>query len=131
MCPYNNYMLSTAGSVSELSSLHDGDVDFRQTYRQVPKKVLPPISDLSNDPQIQTVSTAHRLRPTQYQRNRNEEQPDSRYNFNVCYGLKFILKFRVLVTNSSEHFYAGGTAAPSTYPGKPLTAEDARDLWMN
>ncbi|KAM9486496.1 immunoglobulin-like domain-containing receptor 2 isoform 2-T2 [Clarias gariepinus] len=69
-----------AGSVSELSSLHDGDVDFRQTYRQVPKKVLPPISDLSNDPQIQTVSTAHRLRPTQYQRNRNEEQPDSRWN---------------------------------------------------
>ncbi|XP_058248838.1 immunoglobulin-like domain-containing receptor 2 isoform X3 [Hemibagrus wyckioides] len=68
-----------AGSVSELSSLHDGDVDFRQTYRQVQKKALPPITDHSNEPQINTASTAHRLRPTHYKSNRTEEH-DSRWS---------------------------------------------------
>ncbi|KAB5576904.1 hypothetical protein PHYPO_G00203870 [Pangasianodon hypophthalmus] len=69
-----------SGSVSELSSLHDGDMDFRQTYRQVQKKALPPVSDPSNEPQIHTASTAHRLRPTHYQSNHTEEQHDSRWN---------------------------------------------------
>ncbi|XP_060784692.1 immunoglobulin-like domain-containing receptor 2 isoform X2 [Neoarius graeffei] len=69
-----------AGSVSELSSLHDGDVDFRHTYRQVQKKALPPISDRSNEPQIHTASTAQRLRPTHYQSSRSEEQHDSRWS---------------------------------------------------
>ncbi|XP_053483731.1 immunoglobulin-like domain-containing receptor 2 isoform X3 [Ictalurus furcatus] len=69
-----------AGSVSELSSLHDGDVDFRQTYRQVQKKALPPIRDPSNESQFHTASTAHRLRPTHCRSSRTEEQPDSRWN---------------------------------------------------
>ncbi|KAF7709340.1 immunoglobulin-like domain-containing receptor 2 isoform X1 [Silurus meridionalis] len=69
-----------AASVSELSSLHDGDVDFRQTYRQVQKKALPPISDPSNEPKIHTASTAHRHRPTHYQRNNTEDQHDSRWS---------------------------------------------------
>ncbi|XP_060732120.1 immunoglobulin-like domain-containing receptor 2 isoform X1 [Tachysurus vachellii] len=67
------------GSVSELSSLHDGDVDFRQTYRQVQKKALPPIIDPSDEPQIHTASTAHRLRPTHFKSSRTEEH-DSRWN---------------------------------------------------
>lgn len=75
-------MLSTAGSVSELSSLHDGDVDFRQTYRQGQKKALQPISDPSNEPH--TASTAHRLRPAHCQSSRAEEKHDSRYKLCAC-----------------------------------------------
>ncbi|KAL7865925.1 hypothetical protein SRHO_G00111720 [Serrasalmus rhombeus] len=68
-----------SGSMSELSSLHDGDIDFRQTYRQVQKKALPPISD-HNDTQLRMISTGHVLRPAHYQSNRTLEQHDSRWN---------------------------------------------------
>ncbi|XP_072542348.1 immunoglobulin-like domain-containing receptor 2 isoform X1 [Salminus brasiliensis] len=71
--------IAGAGSLSELSSLHDGDVDFRQTYRQVQKKALPPISD-HNDTHFRAVSTGHTLRPTLYQSNHVEEHRDSRWN---------------------------------------------------
>lgn len=87
-------MLPTAGSVSELSSLHDGDVDFRQTYRQVQKKALPPIRDPSNESQFHTASTAHRLRPTHCRSSRTEEQPDSRYKFDMC---AFVLVFMLIL----------------------------------
>ncbi|TSV41649.1 NADP-dependent malic enzyme, mitochondrial [Bagarius yarrelli] len=68
-----------AGSVSELSSLHDGDVDFRQTYRQVQKKALPPITDPRNEPPINTAPPAHRLRPTHIKSNHTGVQ-DTRWN---------------------------------------------------
>ncbi|XP_036437824.1 immunoglobulin-like domain-containing receptor 2 isoform X3 [Colossoma macropomum] len=71
--------IAGAGSMSELSSLHDGDIDFRQTYRQVQKKALPPISD-HDDTHLRTMSTGHALRPTHYQSNRTLEQHDSRWN---------------------------------------------------
>ncbi|KAM6979919.1 immunoglobulin-like domain-containing receptor 2, partial [Aplochiton taeniatus] len=38
-------------SVSELSSLHEVDSGFRQSYRQVQKKALPAIPDLQPEPQ--------------------------------------------------------------------------------
>ncbi|XP_066542714.1 immunoglobulin-like domain-containing receptor 2 isoform X2 [Hoplias malabaricus] len=68
-----------SGSLSELSSLHDGDTDFRQTYRQVQKKALPPISD-RDDTHLPTVSTGHTFRPPHYQRNNTLDHPDSRWN---------------------------------------------------
>ncbi|XP_028811171.1 immunoglobulin-like domain-containing receptor 2 isoform X2 [Denticeps clupeoides] len=37
-------------SLSELSSLHEAETDFRQTYRQVQKKALPAIPDLDVPP---------------------------------------------------------------------------------
>ncbi|XP_022536324.2 immunoglobulin-like domain-containing receptor 2 isoform X3 [Astyanax mexicanus] len=74
-----NNIAAAAGSLSELSSLHDGDIDFRRTYRQVQKKALPPISD-HNDTHLRTVSTGHTLRPTIYQSNCNEDLHDSRWN---------------------------------------------------
>ncbi|XP_076857618.1 immunoglobulin-like domain-containing receptor 2 isoform X2 [Brachyhypopomus gauderio] len=61
-------------SLSELSSLHEGDVDFRQTYRQVQKKALPPIGDGDDEPHLHTVSTGADLRSTRYQSTRDDEQ---------------------------------------------------------
>uniref|UniRef100_A0A8D2L7P5 Immunoglobulin like domain containing receptor 2 n=1 Tax=Varanus komodoensis TaxID=61221 RepID=A0A8D2L7P5_VARKO len=39
---YNN-------TISELSSLHEGDASFRQPYRQVRRKALPPSGDMDGD----------------------------------------------------------------------------------
>ncbi|XP_016322944.1 immunoglobulin-like domain-containing receptor 2 isoform X3 [Sinocyclocheilus anshuiensis] len=75
-----NNIAGAAGSLSELSSLHDGDVDFRQTYRQVQRKALPPISDHMDEPHIRTASIDHRLRPSHYQSNHSLDEHDNRWN---------------------------------------------------
>ncbi|KAK2853834.1 hypothetical protein Q5P01_006495 [Channa striata] len=40
-------------SASELSSLHDGETGFRQTYRSIQKKALPAIPDHDTQPELQ------------------------------------------------------------------------------
>lgn len=77
---HNNVIVSTAGSLSELSSLHDGDVDFRQTYRQVQRKALPPISDHIDEARLRTASIGHGLRPSLYQSNHSLDEHDNRSN---------------------------------------------------
>uniref|UniRef100_A0A8C1JZ67 Immunoglobulin-like domain containing receptor 2 n=1 Tax=Cyprinus carpio TaxID=7962 RepID=A0A8C1JZ67_CYPCA len=67
-------------SLSELSSLHDGDTDFRQTYRQVQRKALPPISDHMEEPCIRTASIGHGLRSSHYQSNHSLDEHDHRWN---------------------------------------------------
>uniref|UniRef100_A0A8C1WS46 Immunoglobulin domain-containing protein n=2 Tax=Cyprinus carpio TaxID=7962 RepID=A0A8C1WS46_CYPCA len=67
-------------SLSELSSLHDGDTDFRQTYRQVQRKALPPISDHMEEPRIRTASIGHGLRSSHYQSNHSLDEHDHRWN---------------------------------------------------
>ncbi|KAK7154343.1 hypothetical protein R3I94_007627 [Phoxinus phoxinus] len=69
-----------SGSLSELSSLHDGDVDFRQTYRQVQRKALPPISDHIDEARLRTASIGHGLRPSHYQSNHSLDEHDNRWN---------------------------------------------------
>uniref|UniRef100_A0A672L7C0 Immunoglobulin-like domain-containing receptor 2 n=2 Tax=Sinocyclocheilus grahami TaxID=75366 RepID=A0A672L7C0_SINGR len=69
-----------SGSLSELSSLHDGDIDFRQTYRQVQRKALPPISDQMEEPRIRTASIGHGLRSSHYQSNHSLDEHDNRWN---------------------------------------------------
>ncbi|XP_051565275.1 immunoglobulin-like domain-containing receptor 2 isoform X2 [Myxocyprinus asiaticus] len=69
-----------SGSLSELSSLHDGDLDFRQTYRQVQRKALPPISDHTNESRLRAASTGHALRPSHYQSNHSVDEDDNRWN---------------------------------------------------
>ncbi|XP_041939496.1 immunoglobulin-like domain-containing receptor 2 isoform X1 [Alosa sapidissima] len=76
--PMTNH--KSAGSVSELSSLHEGDTDFRQTYRQVQRKALPPISDFDDEPRVRTGSTSHGHRSTRYPSNHSEEHHDGRWN---------------------------------------------------
>ncbi|XP_035508470.1 immunoglobulin-like domain-containing receptor 2 [Morone saxatilis] len=56
-------------SLSELSSLHEGDTGFRQTYRNVQKKALPAIPD--HDPQPE---------PQRYRDNRSPEPQRYRDN---------------------------------------------------
>ncbi|XP_037339434.2 immunoglobulin-like domain-containing receptor 2 isoform X2 [Pungitius pungitius] len=51
-------------SLSELSSLHEGEPGFRQTYRNVQKKALPPIPDHDPQPEPQ---------PQHYRDNRSPE----------------------------------------------------------
>ncbi|XP_042619947.1 immunoglobulin-like domain-containing receptor 2 isoform X3 [Cyprinus carpio] len=70
----------SADSLSELSSLHDGDTDFRQTYRQVQRKALPPISDHMEEPCIRTASIGHGLRSSHYQSNHSLDEHDHRWN---------------------------------------------------
>uniref|UniRef100_A0A8C2BQP5 Immunoglobulin-like domain containing receptor 2 n=1 Tax=Cyprinus carpio TaxID=7962 RepID=A0A8C2BQP5_CYPCA len=75
-----NNIAGAAGSLSELSSLHDGDVDFRQTYRQVQRKALPPISDHMDELHIRTATIGHGLRPSHYQSNHSLGEHDNRWN---------------------------------------------------
>uniref|UniRef100_A0A9J8C7M4 Immunoglobulin-like domain containing receptor 2 n=1 Tax=Cyprinus carpio carpio TaxID=630221 RepID=A0A9J8C7M4_CYPCA len=72
--------IAGADSLSELSSLHDGDMDFRQTYRQVQRKALPPISDHMEEPRIRTASIGHGLRSSHYQSNHSLDEHDHRWN---------------------------------------------------
>ncbi|XP_059418185.1 immunoglobulin-like domain-containing receptor 2 isoform X2 [Carassius carassius] len=72
--------IAGADSLSELSSLHDGDTDFRQTYRQVQRKALPPISDYMEEPHIRIASTGHGFRPSHYQSNHSLDEHDNRWN---------------------------------------------------
>ncbi|XP_026060696.1 immunoglobulin-like domain-containing receptor 2 [Carassius auratus] len=60
-------------SVSELSSLHDVETDFRQTYRQVQKKALPAIPDLDDPADLRAtdLSPVHEGRYSQQPQRRN------------------------------------------------------------
>ncbi|KPP78622.1 immunoglobulin-like domain-containing receptor 2-like [Scleropages formosus] len=71
-----------ACSVSELSSLHDGEPPFRQTYRQVQKAALPPIADNLDEPNHRATlsSQAHKSDHHYYYSNHREEQHQSRWN---------------------------------------------------
>ncbi|XP_073768159.1 immunoglobulin-like domain-containing receptor 2 isoform X6 [Danio rerio] len=75
-----NNIAGTADNLSELSSLHDGDVDFRQTYRQVQRKALPPIIDHLDEPRLRTASIGHGLRPSHYQSDHSLDEHDNRWN---------------------------------------------------
>ncbi len=58
--------------MSELSSLHDVETDFRQTYRQVQKKALPAIPDLDDHADLQAtgLSPVHEGRYTRQPQHR-------------------------------------------------------------
>lgn len=59
--------------MSELSSLHDAETDFRQTYRQVQKKALPAIPDLDDPTDLRTtdLSPVHEGRYTRQPQHRD------------------------------------------------------------
>ncbi|XP_050969347.1 immunoglobulin-like domain-containing receptor 2 isoform X3 [Labeo rohita] len=61
-------------SMSELSSLHDAETDFRQTYRQVQKKALPAIPDLDDPTDLRAadLSPVHEGRYTRQPQRRND-----------------------------------------------------------
>uniref|UniRef100_A0A673LSI1 Uncharacterized protein n=1 Tax=Sinocyclocheilus rhinocerous TaxID=307959 RepID=A0A673LSI1_9TELE len=70
----------SACSMSELSSLHDVETDFRQTYRQVQKKALPAIPDLDDPADLRAtdLSPVHEGRYTRQPQHRNrvvDERP--------------------------------------------------------
>ncbi|XP_028848024.1 immunoglobulin-like domain-containing receptor 2 isoform X2 [Denticeps clupeoides] len=69
-----------SASMSELSSLHEGDGDFRHTYRQVQRKALPTITDLDDASHLRTVSSSRGHRPMRYPSSHTDEQLDSRCN---------------------------------------------------
>uniref|UniRef100_H3CVU8 Ig-like domain-containing protein n=1 Tax=Tetraodon nigroviridis TaxID=99883 RepID=H3CVU8_TETNG len=54
--PSDGSLLTAACSLSELSSLHEGETGFHQTYRSVQKKALPPILDHDAQPEPQRSS---------------------------------------------------------------------------
>ncbi|XP_043104236.1 immunoglobulin-like domain-containing receptor 2 isoform X2 [Puntigrus tetrazona] len=67
-------------SMSELSSLHDVETDFRQTFRQVQKKALPAIPDLDDPADLRAtdLSPVHEGRYTRQPPHRNrvaDERP--------------------------------------------------------
>ncbi|KAJ8253255.1 hypothetical protein GJAV_G00210780 [Gymnothorax javanicus] len=71
-----------SSSMSELSSLHEGDLDFRQSYRQVQRKALPAISD--HDGHLDDFPSAS-LSPTRRStrhphRSNRDDDPESRWN---------------------------------------------------
>ncbi|XP_029954267.1 immunoglobulin-like domain-containing receptor 2 isoform X2 [Salarias fasciatus] len=69
-------------SVSELSSLHEGDAGFRQTFRNVQKKALPAIPDQDSQPEPQQHRGSRSPEPQRYHGSppsprRHREDPDS------------------------------------------------------
>ncbi|XP_070764809.1 immunoglobulin-like domain-containing receptor 2 [Enoplosus armatus] len=69
-------------SLSELSSLHEGDNGFRQTYRNVQKKALPAIPDHDPQPEPQRYRDNRSPEPQRYRDNppspqRYRDEPDS------------------------------------------------------
>ncbi|XP_041128618.1 immunoglobulin-like domain-containing receptor 2 isoform X2 [Polyodon spathula] len=72
-----------SSTMSELSSLHEGDADFRQSYRRAQKKALPPIGDRDDDPAFTPTAAAHVRKSARHPQrmNRSEEQyHSSRWN---------------------------------------------------
>ncbi|KAM9449257.1 immunoglobulin-like domain-containing receptor 2 isoform 1-T3 [Salvelinus alpinus] len=73
--------LAGASSLSELSSLHEGwDTDFRQTYRTVQMKALPPIADLNDQSELTAAPVHNSRRPRHYRGNHTDDEQDSRWN---------------------------------------------------
>uniref|UniRef100_A0AAZ3RAE6 Immunoglobulin-like domain containing receptor 2 n=1 Tax=Oncorhynchus tshawytscha TaxID=74940 RepID=A0AAZ3RAE6_ONCTS len=73
--------LAGASSLSELSSLHEGwDADFRQTYRTVQMKALPPIADLDDQSELMAAPVHNSRRPRHYRGNHTDDEQDSRWN---------------------------------------------------
>ncbi|XP_029315464.1 immunoglobulin-like domain-containing receptor 2 isoform X2 [Cottoperca gobio] len=67
------------GSLSELSSLHDGgNADFRHTYQTVQMKALPPIADL--DDQSVLRAAPHTRRHRRDRGNHSDDELDRRWN---------------------------------------------------
>ncbi|XP_035484815.1 immunoglobulin-like domain-containing receptor 2 isoform X2 [Scophthalmus maximus] len=69
-------------SVSELSSLHEGETGFRQTYRNIQKKALPTIPDHDAQPEPQRYRDNRSPEPQRYRDNlpspqRYRDDPDS------------------------------------------------------
>ncbi|XP_054627179.1 immunoglobulin-like domain-containing receptor 2 isoform X2 [Dunckerocampus dactyliophorus] len=69
--------------LSELSSLHEGENGFRQTFRNVQKKALPPISDHDPQPELRRYQENRSPEPQRYHDNppsspqRYREDPES------------------------------------------------------
>uniref|UniRef100_A0AAZ3P0L6 Immunoglobulin domain-containing protein n=1 Tax=Oncorhynchus tshawytscha TaxID=74940 RepID=A0AAZ3P0L6_ONCTS len=73
--------LAGASSLSELSSLHEGgDTDFRQTYRTVQMKALPPIADLDDQSELMAAPVHNSRRPRHYRGNNTDDEQNSRWN---------------------------------------------------
>ncbi|XP_042175836.1 immunoglobulin-like domain-containing receptor 2 isoform X3 [Oncorhynchus tshawytscha] len=76
-----NNLAGAASSLSELSSLHEGwDADFRQTYRTVQMKALPPIADLDDQSELMAAPVHNSRRPRHYRGNHTDDEQDSRWN---------------------------------------------------
>lgn len=73
------FCLFTACGLSEMSSLHDVETDFRQNYRQVQKKALPAIPDLDDVPDLLTsdLLASHEERYTRQPQRRLRETDDN------------------------------------------------------
>ncbi|KAL4636292.1 immunoglobulin-like domain-containing receptor 2 isoform X1 [Arapaima gigas] len=70
----------SACSMSELSSLHDGEPPFRQTYRQVQKAALPPIADSHDEPNHRVTLSSQALQSNHHSYgHQREEQHQSRW----------------------------------------------------
>ncbi|KAM4592935.1 uncharacterized protein PAE49_004401 isoform 3-T3 [Odontesthes bonariensis] len=74
--PSDGTLVAAASSLSELSSLHEGETSFRQTYRNVQKKALPAIPDHDSQPEPQRYRDNRSPEP---QRHRNNPPSPHRY----------------------------------------------------
>ncbi|KAM9804696.1 immunoglobulin-like domain-containing receptor 2 [Neosynchiropus ocellatus] len=69
------------GSLSELSSLHDGgNTDFRHTYQTVQMKALPPISDVDDRSVVRAAPLTQSRRLRRDRRNLSDDELDRRWN---------------------------------------------------
>ncbi|XP_035015150.1 immunoglobulin-like domain-containing receptor 2 isoform X5 [Hippoglossus stenolepis] len=83
--PSDGSLLTATCSLSELSSLHEGETGFRQTYRNIQKKALPAIPDHDPLPEPQRYRDNRSPEPQRYrdnhtspQRHRDNPNPEPR-----------------------------------------------------
>ncbi|XP_029936246.1 immunoglobulin-like domain-containing receptor 2 isoform X2 [Myripristis murdjan] len=73
--------LAGAGSLSELSSLHDGgNADFRHTYQTVQMKALPPIEDLDDQSVLRVAPPTQSRRHRRDRSSHSDDELDRRWN---------------------------------------------------
>lgn len=64
-----------SGAVSELSSLHHAEADFRQSYRHVQKKALPALPDLSDPADLRKLDLSPAREGRYLHQHRTQENP--------------------------------------------------------
>ncbi|XP_029558790.1 immunoglobulin-like domain-containing receptor 2 isoform X3 [Salmo trutta] len=121
--------LAGASSLSELSSLHEGgDTDFRQTYRTVQMKALPPIADLDDQSELMAAPVHNSRRPRHYRGNDTDDEHNSRWNARSVHLERKTLGTRGRTGSLDELEEFSMSYGPRAWKGEPRDQDRDYDL---
>uniref|UniRef100_A0A673Y2G0 Immunoglobulin-like domain containing receptor 2 n=1 Tax=Salmo trutta TaxID=8032 RepID=A0A673Y2G0_SALTR len=122
-------LAGAASSLSELSSLHEGgDTDFRQTYRTVQMKALPPIADLDDQSELMAAPVHNSRRPRHYRGNDTDDEHNSRWNARSVHLERKTLGTRGRTGSLDELEEFSMSYGPRAWKGEPRDQDRDYDL---